>query len=93
VPARDAENLILCHQVVVLQRQAKAPKLSWAHRAVLAALTRLLPGGQLRQLHMLVSPRTLLRWHADLVQRQARGPDVSHQDLIDDLGEQLIGSL
>jgi putative transposase len=36
---------------------------------VLAALARLLPGSQLRRLRLIVSPRTLLRWHADLVRR------------------------
>jgi putative transposase len=44
--------------------------LSWADRAVLAALARLLPGRQLRQLRLIVSPRTLLRWHASLVRRK-----------------------
>jgi putative transposase len=65
--AKDAEILILRHQVAVLQRQVKAPRLSWADRAVLAALARLLPGSQFRQLRLIVSPRTVLRWHADLV--------------------------
>ena len=65
--AKDAEILILRHQVAVLQRQVKAPRLSWADRAVLAALARLLPGTKLRQLRLIVSPRTMLRWHADLV--------------------------
>jgi putative transposase len=67
--AKDAEILILRHQVAVLQRQVKAPLLSWADRAVLAALARLLPRGQLRQLRLIISPRALLRWHADLVRR------------------------
>jgi putative transposase len=64
--AEDAEILILRHQVAVLQRQVKTPTLSWADRAVLAALARLLTGSQLR---LIISPRTLLRWHADLVRR------------------------
>ncbi len=68
--AKDAEILILRHQVAVLQRQVKTPRLSWADRAVLAALARLLPSGALRRLRLIVSPRTLLRWHADLVRRR-----------------------
>ena len=68
--AKDAEILILRHQLTVLQRQAGTPRLSWGDRAILAALARLLPAGRLRQLQWIVSPRTLLRWHADLVKRR-----------------------
>jgi putative transposase len=68
--AKDAEILILRHQVAVLQRQVKTPRLSWADRAVLAALARLLPSAQLRQLRLVISPRTLLRWHAHLIRRR-----------------------
>jgi putative transposase len=68
--AKDAEILMLRHQVAVLQRQAGTPKLSWADRAILSALARLLPSGHLRHLRLIISPRTLLRWHAALVRRR-----------------------
>jgi putative transposase len=35
---------------------------------------RLLPRGQLGQLRLIISPRTLLRWHADLVRRHWAHP-------------------
>ena len=68
--AKDAEILLLRHQVAVLQQQVKSPRLSWADRALLSALARLLPGARLRQLHLIISPRSLLRWHAHLVRRR-----------------------
>ena len=72
--AKNEEILMLRHQVAVLQRQVKAPRLSWADRAVLAALSRLLPASQLRQRRLIMSPRTLLRWHASLVRKRWTDP-------------------
>jgi putative transposase len=66
--AKDVEILILRHEIAVLRRTNSRPAMTWLDRAVLSALSRLLPA-PLRQLR-LVSPRTLLRWHAQLVARR-----------------------
>jgi putative transposase len=66
--AKDVEILVLRHEVAVLRRHHPHPRLTWVERAALTALSRLLPT-QLRRLR-LVSPRTLLRWPAQLVARR-----------------------
>jgi putative transposase len=66
--AKDVEILMLRHEVAVLRRTNAPPILTWRDRAMLSALGRLLPT-PLRQLR-LVSPRTLLRWHAQLIARR-----------------------
>ena len=66
--SKEAEILVLRHQLLVLRRQVARPKPSWADRALISALARLLP--KPRRIGLLVTPGTLLRWHADLVKRR-----------------------
>jgi hypothetical protein len=88
---REVEVLVLRHELSVLRRSVKKPKLKPADRMILAALARWLPqrawGG------LSVRPETVLGWHRALVRRKwaafgrRRGPG---RPRLDDECRQLI---
>jgi hypothetical protein len=63
--AKDLEILVLYHQLTVLRRQIPRLRLEAADRALLAAVSRVLPRS--RWSCFLVQPETLLGWHRRLV--------------------------
>ena len=62
--ARDAELLVLRHEVRVLRRQVRRVRYCPGDRLVLAGLSRLLPSSEWWRFP--VRPETLRRWHREL---------------------------
>ena len=74
--AKDLEIVVLRHQLRVLQRRQRQPRLARWERLTLALLAaelrRLTAHARQRWVRsvVLVTPETLLRWHRDLVRRK-----------------------
>jgi hypothetical protein len=65
---REAELLVLRHQLKVLSWVVHRPPFRRRDRMLLAAVSRILP--RERWNAFVVTPRTLLRWHRELVRRR-----------------------
>jgi putative transposase len=80
---------VLRHQLTVLRRQVSRPKLEPTDRALLAAISRVLPRS--RWSCFLVKPETLLRWHRRMVAGSWTYPRHGHgRPPLDDELQQLI---
>ncbi len=70
--SKNAEILILRHEVAVLHPGNPRPKIDWADRALLAGLTRILPTAL--RAHRIITPGTLLRWHCRMAPGNGPSP-------------------
>jgi putative transposase len=69
---KDAEILMLRHQLAVAQRQRPRvhARLTWPDRAWLALLAGTLPIERLAGMRLIVTPGTIMRWQRDIVRRR-----------------------
>jgi transposase len=65
--AKDAEILVLRHQLAVLRRQVARPRFTWSNRALVSAFARLVP--RERWASFFITPGTILRWHRALIRK------------------------
>jgi putative transposase len=86
--SKDLEILVLRHQLSVLRRQVPRPRLEPADRALLAAVSRVLP--RVSWSGFLVKSDTLLRWHRRLVAGAWAYPRGAGRPPLDQQVQQLI---
>jgi putative transposase len=89
--SRDVGILVLRHEVAILRRRVTRPKPDWAGRAVIAALTRLLP--RHLRLHRIVTPATLLAWHRRFVKNTWTYPDTTGRPPVPEEIRELVRQL
>ena len=69
---KELEIVVLRHELDILRRRTRRPRMTWTDRLFLAAASRLLPRARWRS--FIVTPATLLQWHRRLVaKRWTRG--------------------
>jgi hypothetical protein len=87
--SKNAEILVLRHEVAVLRRGNPRPRIGWADRAVLAALARILSTAL--RAHRIVTPATLLRWYRRMVTKKRPQPKApGRPPLVGELAELIV---
>ena len=89
--SKDVEILVLRHEIAILRRQVAHPKPDWADRAMIAALTRLLP--RHLRVHRIVTPGTLLTWHRRLIKNKWTYPNTTGRPPVPQEVRQLVQQL
>jgi putative transposase len=65
---KELEIVVLRHELAILRRRSRRPRMTWTDRIFLAAAGRLLP--RARWESFIITPATLLRWHRRLVAKR-----------------------
>ena len=89
--SKDVEILVLRHEIAILRRQVAHPKPDWADRAMIAALTGLLP--RHLRVHRIVTPGTLLTWHRRLIKNKWTYPNTTGRPPVPEEIRQLVQQL
>jgi putative transposase len=65
---KELEIVVLRHELAILRRRSRRPRLTWSDRIVLVAASRLLPRTSWQS--VIVTPGTLLAWYRRLVAKR-----------------------
>ena len=65
---KELEIIVLRHELAILRRRSRRPRMTWTDRIFLVTASRLLPRARWRS--FIITPGTLLRWHRLLVAKR-----------------------